>query len=194
MKKKQTDINSKERYKDSVILRRIEGRDGITVPDGYFADFAAKMASRLPERAELEYPEKIVTVKTPWQRVRPYVYLAAMFAGIWCMLKMFTLMSGEATDTQRIDNNPVLAEAIKSESFVEEYVGDGLSQWDLYDDMMLEGIDPESLDSRDSDYVDFEEIEAPVDDAALSLPGDGVDPESDEGTHTGNSGILAGRN
>lgn len=177
MKKKNIDIN-KERFQDSDILRKVGGNDGITVPGGYFADFAAKMAERLPERAELEFPEKIITVKTPWQRVRPYVYLAAMFAGIWCMLKMFTLMSGEATDTQRIDNNPVLAEAIKSESFVQEYVGDGLSQWDIYDDMMLEGIDPMSLD--DSDYIYFEEIEAPEDEASLSLPDDGDGSQTED--------------
>lgn len=177
MKTKNTDIN-KERFQDSDILRKVGGNDGITVPEGYFADFAAKMAERLPERAELEFPEKIITLKTPWQRVRPYVYLAAMFAGIWCMLKMFTLMSGEATDTQRIDNNPVLAEAIKSESFVQEYVGDGISQWDIYDDMMLEGIDPMSLD--DSDYIYFEEIEAPEDEASLSLPDDGDGSQTED--------------
>lgn len=190
MKKKNTDIN-KERFQDSDILRKVGGNDGITVPEGYFADFAAKMAERLPERAELEFPEKIITVKTPWQRVRPYVYLAAMFAGIWCMLKMFTLMSGEATDTQRIDNNPVLAEAIKSESFVQEYVGDGISQWDIYDDMMLEGIDPMSLD--DSDYIYFEEIEAPEDEASLSLPDDGDGSQTEDEPSGSGHTTLAGQ-
>lgn len=190
MKKKNTDIN-KERFQDSDILRKVGGNDGITVPEGYFADFAAKMAERLPERAELEFPEKIITVKTPWQRVRPYVYLAAMFAGIWCMLKMFTLMSGEATDTQRIDNNPVLAEAIKSESFVQEYVGDGISQWDIYDDMMLEGIDPMSLD--DSDYIYFEEIEAPEDEASLSLPDDSDGSQTEDEPSGSGHTTLAGQ-
>ncbi len=190
MKKKNTDIN-KERFQDSDILRKVGGNDGITVPEGYFADFAAKMAERLPERAELEFPEKIITVKTPWQRVRPYVYLAAMFAGIWCMLKMFTLMSGEATDTQRIDNNPVLAEAIKSESFVQEYVGDGISQWDIYDDMMLEGIDPMSLD--ESDYIYFEEIEAPEDEASLSLPDDSDGSQTEDEPSGSGHTTLAGQ-
>lgn len=190
MKKKNTDIN-KERFQDSDILRKVGGNDGITVLEGYFADFAAKMAERLPERAELEFPEKIITVKTPWQRVRPYVYLAAMFAGIWCMLKMFTLMSGEATDTQRIDNNPVLAEAIKSESFMQEYVGDGISQWDIYDDMMLEGIDPMSLD--DSDYIYFEEIEAPEDEASLSLPDDSDGSQTEDEPSGSGHTTLAGQ-
>lgn len=190
MKKKNTDIN-RERFQDSDILRKVGANDGITVPEGYFADFAAKMAERLPERVELEFPEKIITVKTPWQRVRPYVYLAAMFAGIWCMLKMFTLMSGEATDTQRIDNNPVLAEAIKSESFVQEYVGDGISQWDIYDDMMLEGIDPMCLD--DSDYIYFEEIEAPEDEASLGLPDDGDGSQTEDEPSGSGHTTLAGQ-
>ena len=62
------------------------GQDaGMRVPVGYFDAFAEEMAEKLPA-----YPEapKLQPL-TRWQRVRPYVYLAAMFAGIWCMMQMF---------------------------------------------------------------------------------------------------------
>lgn len=56
-----------------------------TVPEGYFKSFKDRMMSSLPE-----YPEKPKHKDlTVWQRVKPYVYLAAMFAGIWCMMQIF---------------------------------------------------------------------------------------------------------
>ena len=83
---------------------------GLSVPDGYFDSFADKMAAMLPERPELEHPDEIKTEgKRPlWNIVRPYVYMAAMFAGVWLMLQMFTMMTG-ANRLQPMDSNPVLA-------------------------------------------------------------------------------------
>ncbi len=64
---------------------------GWKVPDGYFESVFKEIEAKLPE-----YP---VAEKTPdmtvWQRIKPYVYLAAMFAGIWCMMKVFHNVSGE---------------------------------------------------------------------------------------------------
>lgn len=115
--------------------------DGMTVPEGYFGDFARRMAGSLPERPELSAPAP--APRSPWQRVRPYVYMAAMFAGVWCMLKMFAIMSGSAT--QPLDTNPVMAEALGNDAFVNQFIIDDLSQWDLYDEMMEDGIDPAAL-------------------------------------------------
>ena len=53
-------------------------------PEGYFADFAKKMAASLPEK---QIPAK--RKPTRWLRIRPYVYMAAMFAGVWCMGYLF---------------------------------------------------------------------------------------------------------
>lgn len=113
----------------------------MTVPEGYFTDFNARMAAALPDRHIA--PADTVAPRSLWQRVRPYVYMAAMFAGVWCMLKMFVIMSGSSS--QSLDTNPVMAEAMGNEAFVNEYVIDDMSQWDLYDDMMEDGIDPAAL-------------------------------------------------
>ena len=62
------------------------GREtGFKVPDGYFDDFSRRLSECLPEYPEAPKPLKL----TPWQRVQPYLYLAAMFLGIWCMMKIF---------------------------------------------------------------------------------------------------------
>lgn len=120
------------------ILDKIDRRDGLTVPDGYFADFAKRMASQLPDAAPAAAPA--VSVRTNWQRWRPYVYMAAMFAGIWCMLYVFNLISNNGTDLS-IEANPGLASAASNEQFIEDYVIDDVPRWDLYDEMVADSVD-----------------------------------------------------
>lgn len=132
---------------DNDILSKVARRDGMTVPEGYFADFAKRMEAALPERPELSERQPAVR-RTLWQRVRPYAYMAAMFAGVWCMLKMFTLLT--STSPQPFESNPVMAEAFSNEQFVNDYIIKDLNQWDIYDEMMEDGIDAEALcDSLD---------------------------------------------
>ena len=78
------------------ILTRLDRHDGMTVPDGYFDDFAKRMSEMLPERPEAESTVKILERPTLWTRIRPYVYMAAMFAGIWCMFHVFDIYNGTA--------------------------------------------------------------------------------------------------
>lgn len=60
-----------------------------SVPEGYFKSFKNDLISSLPE-----YPEKPAQPKlSVWHRMRPYIYLAAMFAGIWCMMQLFHRVS-----------------------------------------------------------------------------------------------------
>lgn len=70
------------------------------VPEGYFESFRVSVLESLPE-----YPEKPKPVNlSAWQRIKPYIWLAAMFAGIWCMMKVFYTMSGG--DRISMDNPP----------------------------------------------------------------------------------------
>lgn len=62
------------------------GKDsGMRVPEGYFSDLEKNILASLPPLQEK--PARISL--SPWQRVKPYVYLAAMFCGIWLMMKVF---------------------------------------------------------------------------------------------------------
>ena len=67
------------------LKEKVGKESSFKVPENYFDTFREGMMKRLPA-----YPEKPVEVKlSVWQRVKPYVYMAAMFAGIWCMMKVF---------------------------------------------------------------------------------------------------------
>ncbi len=69
--------------------------------------------------------------------------MAAMFAGVWCMLKMFTMLT--STSPMPLETNPIMAEAFSNDTFVNEYVMPEVDEWELYDDLMEDGIDPQAL-------------------------------------------------
>lgn len=125
------------------VLERIGRNDGMTVPEGYFDDFATRMEGMLPLNLEAEAPEKAYAQqkRSLWMRVRPYVYMAAMFAGVFCMTKMFGLMGETDSLDMRIDRNPVMIAALSNQEFVEDYLGDSMSEAEILDDMWESGLD-----------------------------------------------------
>lgn len=121
--------------------------DGMKVPEGYFADFQAKMMQQLPQQPAAE--EVKVLPRSFWQRVRPYVYLAAMFAGIWCMMQMFSMIgsqqqinvSGGSEDADA--SSSLLAEAAIIATSYEAYVAEcvDMSDYELYEQLYDEGFE-----------------------------------------------------
>lgn len=87
--------------KEDKLLEKAGRHTGMRVPEGYFESFASQMMEKLPAYPEAPRPVKLST----WQRIKPYVYMAAMFAGIWCMMKMFHIASQNA-GTVHLDNPP----------------------------------------------------------------------------------------
>lgn len=87
------------------------GREGgWKVPEGYFESVYKEIDAKLPP-----YPATPRHVEmTAWQRVKPYVYLAAMFAGIWLMMKVFYNASGSVE--LNLDNPPEHIAMAMSES------------------------------------------------------------------------------
>lgn len=144
-------------HKKDKIVSKLPGSDGMTVPDNYFDDFASRMIASLPERPELQdvMTGNVDRYRTLWQRLRPYVYMAAMFAGVWLMLKLFTLFTAQSPVP--FESNPIVAEAFSNDSFVNDYVISDLNQWDLYDDLMSDGLYPDAF----LDSVAFSQMDVP---------------------------------
>lgn len=130
------------------ILTKVNRNDGMTVPDGYFEDFAAKMTTSLPQM-EWEKPQPKVLPRSVWQRIRPYIYLAAMFMGVWCMMKMFDLMRTDSYGLS-IDNNPVLSAAMSNDHFINEYfMNEGeVDDYQLMEDLYQTGFNPADYDDQ----------------------------------------------
>lgn len=80
------------------ILEKVGGKTGYTVPPGYFDNVRNQILDSLPEYQTVVQPRP-----STWERVRPYLYMAAMFAGIWCMMKMLHMISSSDLS---LDNPP----------------------------------------------------------------------------------------
>lgn len=87
------------RFEDK-LKDRIGTDPGFRLPEGSLETLYVRVSESLPERKERKAPKL-----TMWQRVKPYVYLAAMFAGIWCTVKMFHLASSPEIS---LDNPPAM--------------------------------------------------------------------------------------
>lgn len=134
------------------ILKEVNGRMGMTVPDGYFASFADKMVSSLPEKpVAASVPDE--PKRSFWKRSRPYFYMAAMFAGIWCMMKMFSMM-GPSSANLSIDNYPEVISALHNDNFVNDYIYSAVDEYDVIEDLSIEGISPEEFFGMEGDSLD----------------------------------------
>ncbi|MDR1381319.1 MAG: hypothetical protein LBJ47_07550 [Tannerella sp.] len=58
-------------------LKEFKDRNPFRIPDGYFENFAENMTNRLPD-----VPAKQPDVISLYDRVKPWLYMAAAFAGL----------------------------------------------------------------------------------------------------------------
>ena len=119
--------------------------DGMSVPEGYFEDFSAKMVNLLPRNEAAENPTAVESndKRSWWDRYRPYIYMAAMFAGVWCMTKMFSLMK---ENNLSFESNNITA-ALSNNDFVDDYVYYSIDEYDILDNLYNEGLSVDDLNN-----------------------------------------------
>jgi len=133
------------KQEESPILKQLGKDAGFRVPDGYFADFNRRMAESLPE---VEITPTDVK-PTTWQRVRPYVYLAAMFAGVWCLMQVFGLLNGTSNTSLSLRINEIAEQMTTDKSNAEDFIMSGsVSDYDIlnYEDSVAMSNDNSQQD------------------------------------------------
>lgn len=137
--------------KTTNILRRVGHDAGMTVPDGYFQAFASRMEALIDEQPQAAGAGADAAAPAPirptrWQQVRAYVYMAAMFAGVWLMLNMFSFFAPMAPERE-LASHPVLSEALQDPDFVAEEVEvyDIPDEYALLEALYDDGVSVESL-------------------------------------------------
>lgn len=127
-------------------LKEKYGSDpGFEVPDGYFEELNVSIMSKLPP-----YPEAPRSVDMSlWQRIKPYAYLAAMFAGIWLMMNMFHHVSSSATSLS-LENPPeALVDMIDAGGYDMIPVFSEETDYDLQKDV---SVNYDSFDEFEDDF------------------------------------------
>ena len=112
------------KQEDPTILTKYGKDPGFKVPENYFEDFNKRMADMLPD-VEITPVEVKPTL---WQRVKPLVYLAAMFAGVWCMMQVFS----NFTNRGNLDSVRAVAEKLQDDkSNMEDFIMSGVSDYEI---------------------------------------------------------------
>ena len=109
----------KKMNREELLKKKYGAEGGWKVPEGYFDAVRKEVEAKLPPYPEAEKAADM----SVWQRIKPYVYLAAMFAGIWCMMKVFHNVSGGSELS--LDNPPAqIAQAMTEVSASDLYYMD----------------------------------------------------------------------
>lgn len=94
---------------ENELLKKYGTQNPFTVPEGYFENFAKELMNKLPEKERIAVHEEITT----WQRIKPWIYMAAMFCGL-----MFTVRVVVGPPKQ---DTPIFT-AAETEQFSDEYI------------------------------------------------------------------------
>ena len=71
--------------KEDNILRKAGTSNPFRVPDHYFENFTQELMNKLPEKELMP----LMSEPTLWERVKPWLYMTAMFCGIMLSVKVF---------------------------------------------------------------------------------------------------------
>ncbi len=119
MKKEETDL-----------LKRCGTENPFTVPEGYFERFTEQLMEKLPEREAQPAPKL-----TLWTRVKPWVYMAAMFCGLMLSVRMFvgekqsqsSAATSETTDFTEVPDeyiDPIVNQTMMDDYTLYQYLTD----------------------------------------------------------------------
>ena len=119
MKKEETDL-----------LKRCGTENPFTVPEGYFERFTEQLIEKLPEREAQPAPKL-----TLWTRVKPWVYMAAMFCGLMLSVRMFVgekqsqspAATSETTDFTEVPDeyiDPIVNQTMMDDYTLYQYLTD----------------------------------------------------------------------
>ena len=130
------------KQEDSTLFNKYGKDPGFKVPENYFADFNQRMTEMLPNVEITPVDAK----PTLWQRVRPLVYMAAMFAGVWCMMQVFS----NFTASDNLNSVRAVAEKLQDDKGnVDEFIMSGVSDYDI-----LSYEDSVAMSNEDGEVAD----------------------------------------
>lgn len=70
---------------EDTLLKKFGKENSFKVPDGYFENLTSEMMNKLPEKETVAFKEEPVST---WTRVKPLLYMAAMFIGAALIIRV----------------------------------------------------------------------------------------------------------
>jgi hypothetical protein len=109
------------------ILRKVGTDNHFTVPEGYFENLTSEVMSKLPEKQKSAF-----TMKEPtrWDKVKPWLYMAAMFIGAALIIRV------ASSDNKSVEDKTIAAETETTEPVSDQYI-DVVLDHSMMDDYSL---------------------------------------------------------
>lgn len=96
------------------LLKKIGTENPFRVPEGYFESFTSDLMSRLPEKEKTDIHRE----PTTWEKVRPWLYMAAMFIGAALIIRVAspgeTVSNGQQQQQIAADESDIEMEYIRT--------------------------------------------------------------------------------
>lgn len=92
-----------------------------SVPEGYFEDFTKQLMDRLPEQTISAPTETRITT---WQRIKPWLYMAAMFCGLMFGFNYITRNADSAANANLSDSGN--AKTLYSDEYIEAIIDNSM--------------------------------------------------------------------
>lgn len=83
---------------EDILMKKIGKEPSFKVPEGYFENLTSEVMNKLPEKEKVALEEVPVTT---WKRLKPLLYMAAMFVGAALIIRVASS-----------DNKPVKDEVV----------------------------------------------------------------------------------
>lgn len=97
--------------KENKIPEKEGAENPFRIPDGYFENLTPEVMGRLPEK---EKPAILRKEATTWEKVKPWLYMAAMFIGAWLIIRIASPDRTPAADCVAGDENDMEIEYINT--------------------------------------------------------------------------------
>lgn len=112
--------------KQDILKNQRANGNTFKVPEHYFEDFTRQMMAKIPEEQPSKEEERSDIRITLFTRIKPYLYLAALFGGLFFGLQVFKyqseLMSNKTQSTAK--EEPENKNTLDSQTSKEQYVDD----------------------------------------------------------------------
>ena len=96
---------------EDTLLKKLGKDNSFKVPDGYFENLTSEMMNKLPEKENVAFKEEPVST---WTRLKPLLYMAAMFIGAALIIRV------ASTDHKSVKADEVAATEADTEVISDE--------------------------------------------------------------------------
>ncbi|WP_294471069.1 hypothetical protein [uncultured Bacteroides sp.] len=70
---------------EDILIKKLGKENSFKVPEGYFENLTSEVMNKLPEKEKVIFEEEH---NSTWTKVKPFLYLAAMFVGAALIIRV----------------------------------------------------------------------------------------------------------